>query len=119
MCCCICAALYDKSQPRSVLSSLICTSQAPRPIALVGTYSDDGTANLAPMSWYNMVSHDPPLVMISFGGARERVKDGEHNILTRKVFTISSTYVLRCRFCRGHMLTSDQHHLHSQLRSVR
>lgn len=67
--------------------------QSPRPIALVGTYNDDETPNLAPMSWYNIVSHDPPLVMISFGGQRERIKDGERNILQRKVFTISSAYV--------------------------
>jgi flavin reductase (DIM6/NTAB) family NADH-FMN oxidoreductase RutF len=36
-----------------------------------------------------MVSHNPPLVMISFGGRRERIKDSEQNILTNKQYTIS------------------------------
>lgn len=62
---------------------------SPRPIALVGTYGESGLPNVAPMSWYNMLSHDPPLVMVSFGGMRERVKDSERNILRSKHFTIS------------------------------
>ncbi|KAL9935646.1 hypothetical protein V8E36_005223 [Tilletia maclaganii] len=38
-----------------------------------------------------MVSHDPPLVMISFGGPGASRKDGERNIKSRKEFTISSS----------------------------
>ncbi|UZJ56215.1 hypothetical protein CBS101457_005535 [Exobasidium rhododendri] len=63
---------------------------SPRPVALVGTYNTEGLANLAPVSWYQMVSHDPPLVMLSFGGSRERIKDSERNIHDNKCFTISS-----------------------------
>lgn len=57
----------------------------------MGTYGLDGTPNLAPVSWYQMISNDPALVMISFGGKRERLKDSEENILRSKQFTISSS----------------------------
>lgn len=36
----------------------------PRPIALVSTVALDGRRNLAPFSFYNMVSGNPPVVMI-------------------------------------------------------
>jgi flavin reductase (DIM6/NTAB) family NADH-FMN oxidoreductase RutF len=65
--------------------------QSPRPVALVGTYNAEGLPNLAPVSWYQMVSHDPPLVMLSFGGSREKgVKDSERNINENGCYTISS-----------------------------
>lgn len=35
----------------------------PRPIALVSSVSPDGARNLAPFSFYNMVSANPPVVM--------------------------------------------------------
>jgi flavin reductase (DIM6/NTAB) family NADH-FMN oxidoreductase RutF len=37
----------------------------PRPIALVSTISPDGRHNLAPFSFYNMVSANPPVVVFS------------------------------------------------------
>ncbi len=37
----------------------------PRPIALVSTLSADGLPNLAPFSFYNMVSANPPVVMFA------------------------------------------------------
>ncbi len=38
---------------------------APRPIALVSTVNKKGEANLAPFSFFNMVSTEPPLVIFS------------------------------------------------------
>jgi flavin reductase (DIM6/NTAB) family NADH-FMN oxidoreductase RutF len=38
---------------------------APRPIALVSSINKKGEANLAPFSFYNMVSTEPPLVVFS------------------------------------------------------
>ena len=63
---------------------------APRPIALVTTQSTSGQINLCPMSWFQLVSHDPPLVMLSFGGDEERRKDSEVNVEETREFTISS-----------------------------
>lgn len=52
----------------------------PRPIALVGTLSPTGVPNLAPISWFEMLSHDPPLCVVSFGGDSSRRKDSEQNL---------------------------------------
>ncbi|KAM0793339.1 hypothetical protein ACM66B_000794 [Microbotryomycetes sp. NB124-2] len=38
----------------------------PRPIGFISTYSKTGETNLAPFSYFNQVSHDPPMVMVSF-----------------------------------------------------
>ncbi|KAK0534217.1 hypothetical protein OC835_002754 [Tilletia horrida] len=70
---------------------LMCGGIAPRPVALVGTLDDDGVPNLAPISWYQMVSHSPALVMLSFGGPGAARKNSEVNIKSRKQFTISSS----------------------------
>lgn len=48
---------------------LIISSTVPRPIALVSTITPDGkTKNLAPFSYFNTVSVDPPLYSVSFVG---------------------------------------------------
>lgn len=52
--------------------------------------SKAGNLNLTVVSWYQMVSHDPPLVMLSFGGDQGRRKDSEINISETGEFTISS-----------------------------
>lgn len=45
------------------------SSTVPRPIALVSTITKDGrTQNLAPFSYFNTVSVDPPLYSVSFVG---------------------------------------------------
>jgi len=38
----------------------------PRPIAWVSTFSENGVANCAPFSFFNVISEDPPLCIISF-----------------------------------------------------
>ena len=43
---------------------LLCSFVAPRPIALVTTLDEDGTSNAAPMSFFNVFSQDPPLVIL-------------------------------------------------------
>lgn len=46
---------------------------APRPIGWITTLSADGVVNLAPFSFFNLLSYDPPYVLFS-AGAHE--KDG-------------------------------------------
>ncbi len=46
----------------------------PRPIALVTTRSADGIANAAPMSFFNVFSHEPPIVVL---GIQPRMTGGE------------------------------------------
>jgi flavin reductase (DIM6/NTAB) family NADH-FMN oxidoreductase RutF len=38
----------------------------PRPIAWVSTLSENGVANCAPFSFFNVISEDPPLCILSF-----------------------------------------------------
>jgi flavin reductase (DIM6/NTAB) family NADH-FMN oxidoreductase RutF len=38
----------------------------PRPIAWISTRSENGIANCAPFSFFNVVSEDPPLCVVSF-----------------------------------------------------
>ena len=54
-----------------LLSGLI----IPRPIGWIGTRRDDGTLNLAPFSFFNVVSMKPPSVMFSGGRHPDRPKD--------------------------------------------
>lgn len=55
---------------------------APRPIGWVSTLSADGVANLAPYSFFNAVSDDPPIVMFSSAG----MKDSARNALETREF---------------------------------
>lgn len=62
---------------RNPLNALIC----PRPIAWVSTVSADGEFNLAPFSFFNAVSTDPPCVMFAPNGAApETHKDTYRNV---------------------------------------
>jgi len=38
----------------------------PRPIAWISTFSENGVPNCAPFSFFNVISEDPPLCIISF-----------------------------------------------------
>ena len=54
---------------------------APRPIALVTTLSADGVANAAPMSFFNVFSQDPPILILGIQTRPDgTVKDTVANI---------------------------------------
>lgn len=63
----------------------------PRPIALVGTVDREGAANLAPFSFFTVVSSNPPFVAFSPHrlGRTGGKKDTLRNIETTGEFTIS------------------------------
>lgn len=48
---------------------------APRPIAWVATVAPDGTDNIAPHSFYQLVSTAPPVVMVSSIGEKDTVRN--------------------------------------------
>ena len=61
---------------------LLSGAVAPRPIAWVSSRSPDGQDNLAPYSFFNVVSVDPPVLMFSpVGRAPDGLKDTARNIL--------------------------------------
>jgi flavin reductase (DIM6/NTAB) family NADH-FMN oxidoreductase RutF len=62
---------------------------APRPIAWVSSLSADGVPNLAPFSFFNAVTDDPPIVMISCSPpAPGSNRDTRANILATKEYVI-------------------------------
>ncbi len=63
----------------------------PRPIALVSTISASGILNLAPFSFYTMVSGNPPVVLFCPTQRRNRQpKDTLRNILETREFVIAT-----------------------------
>lgn len=54
-----------------LLSGLV----VPRPIGWIGTRRSNGTFNLAPFSFFNVVSTNPPTVLFSAGRHSDRPKD--------------------------------------------
>jgi flavin reductase (DIM6/NTAB) family NADH-FMN oxidoreductase RutF len=59
----------------------------PRPITIVTTLSADGALNAAPYSLFNVVSHDPPVIMIAVLPHPEgRPKDTAANIFSTREF---------------------------------
>ncbi|MEL6751803.1 MAG: flavin reductase, partial [Pseudomonadota bacterium] len=56
---------------------------APRPIGWISTVAKDGTANLAPYSFFNAVGDAPMMVMFASGG----MKDTAQNAAETGAFT--------------------------------
>ena len=63
------AALSPRDAYRLMISCII-----PRPIAFVTTLSRDGVSNLAPFSFFNGVSSDPPVVSLAVATKRDGSK---------------------------------------------
>ena len=68
-----------------LLSSLV----VPRPIGWIGTYGVNGTPNLAPYSFFNVVSGWPPTVLFSGGSIEGRPKDSPSNAIAAGAFTVN------------------------------
>ncbi len=63
----------------------------PRPIAFVSTVDEEGRPNLAPFSFYNMLSANPPIVVFSPALNRHaQPKDTLRNIEATKEFVIAT-----------------------------
>jgi flavin reductase (DIM6/NTAB) family NADH-FMN oxidoreductase RutF len=60
---------------------LISSAVIPRPIAWISSTSEDGVDNLAPFSFNNVVSYDPPILMVAPVGTGDDLKDTARNIL--------------------------------------
>ena len=73
--------VFDTAQLDHRQAYRLCVgSIVPRPIAWVSSISEDGVANLAPFSFFTLVSHYPPMVSISVGERVGRAKDTAANI---------------------------------------
>lgn len=80
------AASIERAQIYRLMTGLV----VPRPIALVSTLSKSGVANLAPFSFFNILSITPPLVGISIGDRHQvQCKDTRANIEETGEFVVN------------------------------
>jgi flavin reductase (DIM6/NTAB) family NADH-FMN oxidoreductase RutF len=82
--------LPNEHEPRAAyrwLTQLI----VPRPIGWISTVSPDGINNLAPYSFFNAISSNPPLVVFAPGMRRKagEYKDTFNNVISTKEFVVN------------------------------
>ena len=68
------------------LYSLIISIVVPRPIAWISSKSKDGIANLAPFSFFNAFSIDPPILGVGIGSKRVLDQEGEPSVRPKDTF---------------------------------
>jgi flavin reductase (DIM6/NTAB) family NADH-FMN oxidoreductase RutF len=78
----------NKTDP-SVLYKLLTGTIIPRPIGWISTIDSNGINNLAPFSYFNMVSSDPPCVMFSTRRESNTNKDTLNNVLQNGQFVVN------------------------------
>ncbi|WP_313237206.1 flavin reductase family protein [Sporosarcina ureae] len=71
--------LTAKEKKKFLIGSVI-----PRPIALVSTKSNSGIINIAPFSYFNIVTYDPPMLSIAVQRVDGKPKDTARNIYENK-----------------------------------
>jgi flavin reductase (DIM6/NTAB) family NADH-FMN oxidoreductase RutF len=75
----------DSREGYRLLTSIV----VPRPIAWVSSMGSDGSTNLAPFSFFNVVGNSPPTIMISIGERKGNSKDTLRNIKETGEFVIN------------------------------
>ncbi len=77
----------DPTVPGALRASTFLSIVTPRPIGWISTVDAQGHANLAPYSFFNMVSSTPPLLMVAINAAADRPeKDTLANIRSQREF---------------------------------
>ena len=71
--------LTAKEKKKFLIGSVI-----PRPIALVSTKSDSGVINVAPFSYFNIVTFNPPMLSVAVLRDNGESKDTARNIFENK-----------------------------------
>lgn len=74
----------DKDLNTKAKNKIMIGAVVPRPIALVSTQSDEGVVNVAPFSYFNIVTYKPPMLSIAVQRVNGEVKDTARNILETK-----------------------------------
>ena len=71
-----------KKTPTKDLHQFLLGCVAPRPIAFASTVDEEGNANLAPYSFFNCFSSNPPILVFSSNRrvADNSTKDTLHNV---------------------------------------
>lgn len=81
---------YNTNQiDETVLYKLLTGTIIPRPIGWISTIDKEGINNLAPFSYFNMVSSNPPCVMFSTRRDDNKNKDTLNNVLLNNEFVVN------------------------------
>ena len=78
-----------RALPARDVYRLLISVVVPRPIALVSTIGTGGGFNVAPFSYFNAISSDPPLVGIAINDRADDPKDTLTNIRTTGDFVVN------------------------------
>jgi flavin reductase (DIM6/NTAB) family NADH-FMN oxidoreductase RutF len=74
--------IIEKSQfSEHQIAKLVKGSVVPRPIAWISSVGKSGIPNLAPYSYFNVISHNPVMFIISIGQGVKVGKDGDKDTL--------------------------------------
>ncbi len=71
--------LSERDNYKFMIGSII-----PRPIALITSVSEDEVLNVAPFSYFNIVTSNPPIVSVAFQRKNGEFKHTAKNILEKK-----------------------------------
>jgi len=82
--------VYPGSIPTKDLHQFLLGSVAPRPIAFVSTIDENGQANLAPYSFFNAFSSNPPILVFS---SNRRVVDNSTKDTLANVMTTGEAVI--------------------------
>ena len=83
-------SILTSELPRHQLYRVLTGFVAPRPIAMVSSRSVTGVLNIAPFSFFNVVSTDPPMLGVSIGKRFGRqTKDTLKNVRAAKGFIVN------------------------------
>lgn len=66
------------------VAKLVKATVVPRPIAWISSQGKDGIPNLAPFSYFNVISHNPIMFIISIGLGRKIGKDDKDTLANIK-----------------------------------
>lgn len=73
----------------SLVYKLLSGTVVPRPIGWISTVDENGTFNLAPYSFFNAFSHDPPHVIFGSGRRSDGNKDTASNVMETGEFVVN------------------------------
>ena len=81
--------LDPRTLPTTDVYRFLIAAVVPRPIAFVSSIGRDGVVNLAPFSYFNAVSSEPPLVAIAIANRAADPKDTLRNIQETREFVVN------------------------------
>lgn len=81
--------ILTENTEETILYKLLTGLITPRPIGWIATIDANGINNLAPFSYFNMVSSDPPCVMFSTRRDNNQNKDTLNNVLANGEFVVN------------------------------